>query len=102
MLRHQWAAEQMWDGLIGPSEARWNDGIAELAEAPLVQDEILANATPTPAIAELAADVHALGDEGRKATTWEQRAAIYGRLLGTCAACHAAIRPVPTRTGGEP
>jgi hypothetical protein len=93
MLRHQWAAEQMWDGMIGPSEARWNDGVAELAEAPLGQDEIFANATAAPAIAELAADVHALGEEGRGAKTWDDRAAVYGRLLATCAACHAAIPP---------
>ena len=91
MLRHQWAAEQMWDGLIGPSEARWNDGVTELAEAPLGQDEIFANATATPAIGKLATDVHALAAEGRKATTWDDRAAVYGRLLASCAACHAAI-----------
>jgi hypothetical protein len=91
MQRHQWAAEQMWDGLIGPSEARWNDGVAELAETPLGQDEIFTNASATPEIAKLATDVHALGAEGRKATSWNERAAIYGRLLTSCAACHSAI-----------
>ncbi len=91
MQRHQWAAEQMWDGLIGPSEARWNDGVAELAETPLGQDEIFTNASATPAIAKLATDVHSLGAEGRKTTTWNERAAIYGRLLTSCAACHSAI-----------
>ena len=91
MQRHQWAAEQMWDGLIGPSEARWNDGVAELAEAPLGQDELFSNATPTPAIVKVATDVHALGEEGRKATTWDARAAIFGRMLSSCATCHSAI-----------
>jgi hypothetical protein len=100
MLRHEWAAEQMWDGLIGPSEARWNAGTSELAEAPLGQDEIFANATATPAIARIATDVHALGAEGRKATTWTERAAIYGRLLASCAACHSAI-PSASGFGGE-
>jgi len=93
MLRHQWAAEQMWDALIGPSEQRWYAGVTELAEAPLGQDEIFANASAVPAIAKLAADVHALGDEGRKATTWSDRADVYGRLLATCASCHSAIPP---------
>jgi len=91
MRRHEWAAEQMWDGLVGPSEERWNDGVRELAEAPLAQEEILANATVAPSIAKLATDVHALGGEGGKATTWDDRAAVYGRLLATCAACHSAI-----------
>ena len=93
MLRHQWAAEQMWDALIGPSEQRWYAGVTELAEAPLGQDEIFANASAIPAIAKLATDVHALGDEGRKATTWSERANVYGRLIATCASCHSAIPP---------
>ncbi len=93
MQRHQWAAEQMWDGLIGPSETRWNDGVAELAETPLGQDSIFTSASATPEITKLATDVHALGAEGRKATSWNERAAIYGRLLTSCAACHAAIPP---------
>lgn len=91
MLRHQWAAEQMWNGLIGPSEEQWNDGVGELAEAPLGQDELFSNATPTPAIVKVATDVHALGEEGRKATTWDARAAIFGRMLSSCATCHSAI-----------
>lgn len=93
MLEHQWAAQRLWDGLIGASAATWNRGAAGLATAPLGQDEILDNATATPRIAALAADVHALGAEGRRAQTWSERATVYGRLLATCATCHAALAP---------
>ena len=96
MLRHQWAAEQMWIGLVTPSEATWNAGVAELAEAPLGQENILPNASVTPAIVQLAADVHAIGGEGARATTWEERAALYGRLVTTCASCHSVL----PRAGG--
>lgn len=102
MLRHQWAAEQMWNGLIGPSEERWNAGVAELAEAPLAPEEIAANATVLPAIAELGEDVHALGAQGSKATTWNERAEIYGRLLATCASCHSGSPRNGTSTPSAP
>jgi len=91
MLRHQWAVQQMWDGLIGPSEERWKAGVGELAEAPLGQDEVFSNATAAASIVKRAEDVHALGAEGGKVTSWPDRAAVYGRLLATCAGCHAAI-----------
>jgi len=97
MQRHQWAAERMWEGLIGPSEARWNAGVAELAEAPLASDEILAHESAGPRITELAAQVHALGEQARgiPATAWDTRSALYGRFLSTCAACHQAIPSAP-------
>lgn len=95
MQRHNWAAERMWEGLIGPSESRWNAGIAELAKAPLTSDTIVATKSADPSIAELAQQVNALGEEARgiPATAWDTRGAIYARYLSTCAACHQALRP---------
>jgi cytochrome c553 len=89
MLEHQFAAEQMWGGLIGANEAAWKKGAEGLAVAPLGQEEILENASATQRITALAGDVHALGAEGANASTWPQRATVYGRLLATCATCHA-------------
>lgn len=89
MLEHQWAAERMWEGLIGANETTWNTGVAGLAVAPLGQDEIFANATATQRIAALAAEVHSLGADGGKVQTWSERATVYGHLLATCATCHA-------------
>ena len=44
----------------------------------------------------------ALGADGRKATAWTERAAIYGQLLMRCAACHAAIPPTGRRHASAP
>jgi hypothetical protein len=94
MLRHQWAAERMWEGLIGPSEVRWSAGAAELAEAPLAPEEILADQSAASRITDLGDQVHALGEQARgiPATAWGTRSAMYGRFLSTCAACHQAVR----------
>lgn len=89
MLEHQWAAERMWEGLIGANETTWNRGVTGLAVAPLGQDEIFTNATATERIAALAADVHTLGADGKRVQSWPERATVFGHLLATCATCHA-------------
>jgi mono/diheme cytochrome c family protein len=85
----------MWEGLIGPSEDRWTAGAAELAEAPLTSEEILAAQTAPPWMSELAAHVHALGEQARgtPAMAWDTRSAVYGQFLSTCARCHQAVPP---------
>jgi cytochrome c553 len=88
MLEHQWAAEQMWAGLVGANEDTWNKGVTGFAGAPLGQEEIFENASATQHITALAADVHTIGAEGAKAQGWPERANVYGRLLATCATCH--------------
>jgi len=98
MRRHQWAADRMWEGLIGPSETRWQAGVEVLAEAPLTSDEIFTNQSAAPWITELAAQVHELGKQARgaPATAWDTRSAVYGRFLSTCARCHEAIPSPPS------
>ncbi|MGE3888978.1 MAG: hypothetical protein AB7H81_21315 [Vicinamibacterales bacterium] len=94
MRQHQWAAERMWEGLIGPSESRWNAGTAELARAPLTSKEVLSEPSAVKQVDDLTARVRALAAEARDipATAWDTRSAIYGRFLSTCAACHQTIR----------
>jgi hypothetical protein len=95
MLRHHWAAERMWEGLVGPSEERWNAGVAELAETPLHREELDLGPTAASHITDLAAQVHQLAAEasGIPATAWDARAALYARFLATCADCHQTMRP---------
>lgn len=94
MRRHQWAAERMWEGLVGPSEERWTAGVAELVATPLLPDEIEADPGAAGRVGDLAATVHALGEQARglPAQTWDTRAAMYGRYMATCAACHLEVR----------
>lgn len=93
MQRHRWAADRMWEGLIGPSDTSWVWGAATLREAalrPQGQPE---------RIGELAAMVHELGAQAEDSSDPEARASLYGALLGTCAECHAALGKGPQPPG---
>lgn len=98
MDRHQWAAARVWEGLSGPSDVAWIDGISELAETPLhVHDGDI----PDTVVA-LADHVHELGNQGASATDTEARVKVVGDLLATCASCHVATSSGPKRGGGGP
>jgi cytochrome c553 len=91
MLRHQWAADRMWDGLIGDDADVWMAGASALSDAQLVPE-----GWEYPELVELARQVHDLGAEGRKLWDINARAGVYGRLLTTCSSCHHAIRETET------
>jgi len=89
MLRHQWAAERLWEGLVGPSEEAWTRGVAVLAEAPLQPTE-----SPEE-VEQLASRVHQLGVQAGEVTGFIDRAKVYGDLLATCAQCHRLMDAGP-------
>jgi cytochrome c553 len=91
MLRHQWAMEQMWIGLINPSEESWKKGVEVLSDAPLQPQKMTEEAGLSVDIGALAQAVHEAGDEARQAKDWGARAQIYGGLLSTCADCHLKL-----------
>jgi hypothetical protein len=95
MASHQWAATQLWEGLIGPSDDRWVDGARLLAKAPL-------NVTAESDRLGIADDVSRVRLYANRALAAKpgDRALIYGDLLATCAHCHYAIRDVRPRTPG--
>ena len=86
MLRHQWAAQRMWEGVIAPSTERWNEGAQMLAEAPLT---ITAESSAL-GIEDDVAKVRLLARRGLDPKT--DRPQLYGELLATCAHCHHVIR----------
>jgi hypothetical protein len=88
MLRHQWAADRMWEGLIGPSEAAWVKGSEALGGAILIKKG-LEKSVP-PEVESLARKIHDLGEKSRSAAPGD-RAALYGEFLGTCAECHSKL-----------
>ena len=85
MARHAWAADRLWEGIVGNDDARWKRGLAVLAEAPL-SPEVLADArssaTSLQAYARDQLDM-------RGATPIADRASAYGEMLVLCARCHA-------------
>jgi len=91
MARHKWAADRLWDGLVIPDDAEWDDGVEALGEAPLAPEDLPADMQPE--IARLAARVHELTDAATTAESIEERSRVYGELLGMCAACHQSVEP---------
>lgn len=89
MARHRWAADRLWEGLIGADDASWRAGLAVLAQPPL----------RWPALGDrhaLARSLQQLADQGRQRQTTDNladRARLYGEMLVRCAACHTASSP---------
>ncbi len=93
MKAHEWAAAQMWWGLIGPSNDHWTAGARALTTVPLT---IVAQ-RPTSG-SELDVDVDDVARVrlyARRAMTMsdpDARADLFGTLLTTCAHCHTVLR----------
>jgi hypothetical protein len=90
MADHQWAAMQIWEGLIGPSDERWRVGATALTTVPL---NIVAQAvTPTSPVD--VDDVALVRLYATRALTVapQERAALFGTLLAACAHCHSLLR----------
>lgn len=86
MVRHVWASDRLWEGLILPSNAAWEAGADAFAGGPLATDE-LAFDNPE-GVRALANRTHELGRRAGLETEPSLRARTYGELLSTCAACH--------------
>lgn len=82
MMRHLWAMDRMWEGLISGSTETW------IAGASAIADEHPEGALSNPAaIGELGDRLHRQASDARTAPV-SRRPALYGELLETCAACH--------------
>ena len=92
MIRHRWASDRLWDGLVGPSDASWRAGASVLRDAPLFTDELTHDVEQYEAVTKLAWTVHEIGARANSAREQSVRASLYGELLGTCASCHSVLR----------
>jgi mono/diheme cytochrome c family protein len=96
MVRHLWAMDRMWEGLIGGSDEAWDRGARVLAD-----QEPEVRIPGGPSTAALARSLHREASSAMDAVP-ERRPAAYASLVKTCAACHivtgvadAPGRPVP-------
>ena len=85
MADHQWAALQMWDGLVGPAPERWKTGAAALAQIPV-------NLIAARGDSDDVARVRMLAERAGTAATSEARAQVFGDVLAACAHCHQTLR----------
>jgi len=94
MQRHQWAADRLWEGLIGPSEVAWSRGTDIFVDVPLrpayVLDETT-NGVGSDMINKAAHRIHMLGGQGTITSTPDARSELYGELLGLCGDCHIEL-----------
>lgn len=91
MPGHQWAAAQMWHGLIGPSDERWIAGARALASVRLTS--VAHSVTPTSELdLDDLARIRLYANRALTAKSEDARAELFGTLLTTCAHCHTVLR----------
>ena len=100
MAVHHWAADRLWEGLIGPPDEAWRAGVAALQAEPLEVTSLLKEGVIADEIVALTKTVHAPIDEG------PGRAQVVGTILAACADCHsktrASTKAAPTDPPAEP
>lgn len=91
MARHRWAADRMWEGLVGPAPERYRRGAEALADAPLHDGELLVGTSSPVEVVELAGRVRRIAGQAAVEEQPGARATLYGELLATCASCHRQL-----------
>jgi cytochrome c553 len=92
MRQHWWAANELWLGLVTPSELSWSRGASALRHVFLTAPE--REGAPLSAAAhEWLLEVRALGERARRSGTPNARATVYGELLARCGSCHGGGSP---------
>jgi cytochrome c553 len=90
MIFHLWAADRMWEGLVGPSEKSWVAGAEALRDAWDTSPLLLPASSTADGQALPVAEMRRLAQEALSATPAEARATVYGKVLTTCKGCHDA------------
>lgn len=86
MAEHVWAVDRLWEGVVLPSEARWQSGAVVLAahEVPMT--------LLTPGTSQLGVQLKTLGLEASTDASPAARTLRLAEVVSTCAACHARSR----------
>jgi len=90
MRRHRWAADRMWEGIIGPSNASWSRGANLLFESPMNPKGLGAEAGDDSVLG-MARRVHQLAANATTVSDPAERANIYAEFLANCATCHESL-----------
>jgi cytochrome c556 len=98
MQRHLWAADRMWEGLMGPSDVAWGWGTEMLADVQLNGAQISDDADTAVLVDALAQQVREVGNNGSAAPAGAARSKAYGEFLSLCASCHSLTAGGPGTT----
>lgn len=88
MLEHQRAAEQMLQGLIGPSTSLWRDGAKGFAAAPLHPKDLPVNTTERQQMVRVEEQLQRSVAKAADVDDSSARAAAYASILAECSGCH--------------
>ena len=89
MLEHQHATDQIFQGLVTPSESKWRDGWRAFAVAPLKPADLRVSGEARRTLMQTEERMHRLATDAAQATDARARANYYGMLLAGCADCHS-------------
>lgn len=94
MRDHGWAIQRLWAGITGPRNDAWKRGARALAT-----QEVFARTQPGVGrgseLDRRARELRELGEAAGNARSPAERAALYGRLVASCAGCHGLIGVKP-------
>lgn len=91
MQRYRFAVDRMWEGLVAPSDERWQQGAAAYVDAvdckPIGPSETVPDHHAMPCNTILA-----VAGAARSAETMQARADAYAAVIFNCAGCHGVDR----------
>jgi hypothetical protein len=86
MHRHAWAIDQLWEGLVVPSDRAWTAGAKALADG---SSRLAAGESSDAEFIDLLEEVRTLASGAVDSTSSAQRTQTYAALLARCGGCHA-------------
>jgi hypothetical protein len=91
MIRHIWAMDRLWEGLIGPSQESWQAGLQALNQSGDTFEKLAQSSTQPERVGGYVSTLQDLGAGVRNTETLEARASVFGELLRSCQGCHAVM-----------
>lgn len=87
MLLHQHGSDALIEGLVGPSDSQWGEGVRTFA-SPKIADEMVPGRL-TRKMRESETALAVLAGRAAQAHRTRDRVEIYGQILATCGNCHS-------------
>jgi cytochrome c553 len=91
MMRHRWAIERMWEGIVSRDEEIYVAGAEILEDVRLRPEELPQGVVEPERIDAIIEHVHEEGAAAKESAEWPERTEHFGRLIATCATCHRAM-----------
>lgn len=100
--RYGWAADQLWIGLVKPSDDSWRGGLAAAHDPPFDATDLELSEQKANTVAAYGIILTSMSQEDIDAADAGGRAELFGRVVSSCAGCHEAVRePLRVLQRGE-